>query len=357
MTPPAPKLSVIMPVFNAERFLEQSVRSILNQSFRDFELIVIDDGSTDDTVNIINSFHENRIVLVINENRLGLPESLNKGINLAKGEYIARMDADDIADKQRLEIQYQFLLKNPELGIVSSKVLLIDKKGHTTGRWHRNYSPEEIFYHLHFNNILAHSTIMGKKSTFLEYGGYNNHFDKVEDFHLWQKISKQYALFILPRYLLKIRIHDESVSLKNLRLQQNLTEKLVRERLESMLGENLDPQVIFILRNDYSGFSRLHTSYPDRQLVLTALDLLWRVNRAIVGCSPGYVSRKRLEKVGDKYFTFILAFSLAKSPFRDCIYVIHKVTQKEDKSFLRPFSTLLLLKFYYSLRGILTQHN
>lgn len=357
MTPQAPRISILMPVFNADRYLEQSLRSILDQTFRDFELIAIDDGSTDETVNILNSFHDDRIVVVINESRLGLPESLNKGILLAKGEYIARMDADDIADERRLELQHRFLVDNPDAGIVSSKIILIDGEGRTTGKWRREYSPEEIYYNLHFNNIIAHSTIMGKKSTFLEFKGYDSRYDKIEDLHLWQRISKQYALVILPRYLLKIRVHAESVSLKNLQAQQVLLDTLVRERLESLLREPLDPQVQFILRNDNSGFSRLPAPYPDRRQILSTLDLLWRANRAIVECSPGYASKTRLEMVGNHYFDYITAFSLTKSPFRDCLHVLRTVAKKRKRSLLRPFFTLLLLKLYYQIRRTRTQHN
>lgn len=343
-----------MPVLNAERFLEQSVRSILDQTFREFELIVVDDMSTDRTAEILHSFHDDRIIHVVSEVRLGLPESLNKGIHLARAEYIGRMDADDIADRQRLEIQYQFLVDHPDVGIVSTKILLINRKGHTTGKWGREYTPEEIYYLLHFSNILGHSTIMGKKSIFLEFGGYNSHFDRIEDFYLWQKISERYALFLIPRYLLRIRVHEESVSLKNFITQQTLLENLVRKRLESLLGEEIDPRMIFILRKDYSGFSRLKTPYPDHQQVLAILGLLLKVNTRIARYPPSYASQKRLEKVGDDYFTSIAAFSLVKSPLYDCVHVLRTIAKEREKSFFSPFSTLLLLKVYYRFRILIS---
>lgn len=351
MTQPSPKISILMPVFNAERYLEESVRSILDQSFREFELLVIDDSSTDGTVKLLRSFHDDRIVIVSTGKRLGLPESLNLGIKMARGEYIARMDADDVADVRRLEIQHRFLTDHPETGIVSSKILLIDEEGRTSGRWSREFSPEEIYYHLHFNNILGHSTVMGRRTVFLEYGGYSNRFDKIEDFHLWQRISEMYPILLIPRYLLRIRVHKESVSQRNLGTQQKLIEDLVKARLESLLEEDLDPQAIFLIRMDSSGFLRIPTPYPDNQLVFTALDLLSRANEKIASRLPVYASKTKLETSGDEYFTMVSAFSLARSPLRDCIYVLLSVAKERERSFLRPFVTLLLMKAYYRLRG------
>ena len=113
----SPKVTVLMPVYNAEKYLIEAIRSILTQSFMDYELLIINDGSTDDSLKIIKSFSDKRIRLVQNERNIGQANSLNKGIKLARGEYIVRMDADDISLSERIKKQVKFMDANPEIGI------------------------------------------------------------------------------------------------------------------------------------------------------------------------------------------------------------------------------------------------
>ncbi|NHJ46179.1 MAG: glycosyltransferase family 2 protein, partial [Asgard group archaeon] len=114
------KVTVLMSVFNGEKYLREAIDSVLHQTFTDFEFLIINDGSTDNSVEIINSYDDERIHLVHNEQNIGLAASLNKGINLARGEYIARMDCDDINHQTRLEKQVKFMDKNPDIGLLSS---------------------------------------------------------------------------------------------------------------------------------------------------------------------------------------------------------------------------------------------
>ena len=117
-----PKITVLMPVYNGEKYLRESVDSILNQTFTDFELLIINDGSTDSSMEILNSYSDSRIRIVTNEVNLRLIKTLNKGIDLATGEYIARMDCDDIADPKRLEIQLQYMEKHPDVAVCGTGV-------------------------------------------------------------------------------------------------------------------------------------------------------------------------------------------------------------------------------------------
>ncbi len=112
-----PKVTVLMPVYNAEKYLKTAIESILKQTFSDFELLIINDGSTDGSEEIIRSFNDKRIRLFNNEQNLGIIKTLNKGLNLAKGEYIIRMDADDISLPDRLELQVKYMEENPGIGI------------------------------------------------------------------------------------------------------------------------------------------------------------------------------------------------------------------------------------------------
>jgi glycosyltransferase involved in cell wall biosynthesis len=124
-----PRISVVMSVYNGEKYLRQAIESILQQTYTDFEFIIIDDGSTDSSREIIQSYDDKRIRLVINEQNIGLTKSLNKGIRLAKGEFIARMDADDISLPQRFEKQVAYLDSHPEVGVLGTYANIIDHRG------------------------------------------------------------------------------------------------------------------------------------------------------------------------------------------------------------------------------------
>ncbi len=128
-----PRVSVLMSVYNGERFLRDSVESILGQTFTDFEFLILDDGSTDSTCEILEEYanKDARIVLVRNDRNLGLTRSLNKGLRLVRGEYLARQDADDISLPKRLEMQVKFLDAHPEVGVVGSALEIIDENGNT----------------------------------------------------------------------------------------------------------------------------------------------------------------------------------------------------------------------------------
>ena len=158
-----PKVTVLMSVYNGEKHLREAIDSILNQTFGDFEFLIINDGSTDRTADILQSYQDSRIKIIHNEKNIGLTKSLNKGLKLAKGEYLARMDADDISYPNRLEVQYEYMEKNPNVGIVGSWNDVIDDIGNTIGFWKCNYSSEEIYYILNFRNCLTHCSVLFKK--------------------------------------------------------------------------------------------------------------------------------------------------------------------------------------------------
>ena len=124
-----PKISVLMCVYNDEDWLKNSIDSIVNQTFTDFEFVIVNDGSTDNSLEIINSYSDDRIRIINNEENLGLPKSLNRGLNLCKSELIARMDADDISMNNRLEKQYKYLKKNKEIALIGGQAEYIDSDG------------------------------------------------------------------------------------------------------------------------------------------------------------------------------------------------------------------------------------
>ena len=158
-----PKVTVLMPVYNGEIYLAEAIESILNQTFADFEFLIIDDGSTDNTWGILSSYNDNRIRLTRNPKNVGLIESLNNALTLAIGHYIARIDADDISLPKRLEKQKEFLDKNLEIALVGSWVEIIDRQGKRIGYQKFLWDDSLIRWQLLFKTTFAHSAIMARR--------------------------------------------------------------------------------------------------------------------------------------------------------------------------------------------------
>lgn len=200
-----PKISVILPVYNAEKFIEESVHSILNQSYSDFELIIINDGSTDNSEKIILSIKDERIKF-ISKNNSGLAPTLNEGIRLAKGEFIARQDNDDISLPERFKKQIEFLSLNPEIVLVGTWAEIIDENGKSTGRFHKHPTDsKKLKFNLLFNNPFVHSSIMIRKSVILNAGLYNEDKTLFEDYTLWSLVARNNEVANLPDVLVKYR--------------------------------------------------------------------------------------------------------------------------------------------------------
>lgn len=188
-----PKVSVIMSVFNEEKYLKYSIESILSQTYSDFEFIICDDASTDNSVNLVREYmkKDNRIKLLQNETNLGLAESLNRCIKIAKGEYIARMDADDICEVDRLERQIKFLESNHNVAVVCGGINLIDENNKIWGKrlLITPLTKENIFKY----NPIAHPTVMMRKNAVLDVGGYtvSPFTRRGQDFDLWCKLCEK----------------------------------------------------------------------------------------------------------------------------------------------------------------------
>jgi|AntRauTorckE5430_2_1112549.scaffolds.fasta_scaffold01969_4 glycosyltransferase involved in cell wall biosynthesis len=206
------KISVIMPVYNMERYLQEAIRSILIQTYTDFEFIIINDESTDDGLKIIKSFKDKRIRLIQNEKNIGLIKTLNKGIDLAKGEYIARMDADDIALPERLQKQFNLLEIRPNYALVGSQATLIFNHRLSYNRFNMETNPQLLKLMSLFFSPFLHPTVMIRTSILKEFQ-YDINFPIAEDYHLWTNLLKrQYIGTNLKESLLLYRIHENNVS-------------------------------------------------------------------------------------------------------------------------------------------------
>lgn len=213
-------LSVVMPVFNAELFIKEAIDSILNQTFVNFEFIIVNDGSTDNSLDIIKTYHDERIIL-INQNNQGLSKSLNNGIAIAKGKYIARMDADDISLPTRFEKQLKFLNENKNCILLGSNIYIIDVKGNILDETNLLLKNSELKKMLPNINFM-HSSIIFLKSSFYLAGQYPLKIPKYfEDKILWNKMANYGEIANLEEKLVKYRLNPGSIfNLSNNQIQK-----------------------------------------------------------------------------------------------------------------------------------------
>ena len=216
-----PKISVIMSVYNGEKYLAEAIESILEQTFKDFEFIIIDDGSTDKSLEILKEYakKDSRIKIIANQKNIGLTKSLNIGIKQAQGEYIARMDADDISLPHRFEKQICFLEKNPSYGAIGTSTKIIDKNGRVIKKVKLVKSWVVIKQMLKFGNCFVHGSMMFKRYDYFKAGGYRKFFPVGQDFDLWLRMSKIKKMKNLKQCLYLWRKTKGSISSKKIDAQ------------------------------------------------------------------------------------------------------------------------------------------
>ncbi|MBQ6616503.1 MAG: glycosyltransferase [Thermoguttaceae bacterium] len=208
-------ISVVMSVYNGERYLSLAIESVLKQTFKDFEFIIVDDGSTDRSLEIIRKYEkkDSRIRVLVQENQ-GLAAALNNGIAMARGKYIARMDDDDISLPNRLQLQYEFMESHPEIVASSCNVIVINKWGDEYDLWKREVDSSVIDSN-HVNlgyTSLCHPSAIIKKSAFDAVGGYSSDIRYAQDLDLWLKMGEYGALTNLPEALILYRFHNNAAS-------------------------------------------------------------------------------------------------------------------------------------------------
>lgn len=230
-----PLVTVILPVYNTEKYIAEAVQSILNQTFKDFELLVINDASTDNTLAILENFTDARLKIITNPVNFKVVKSLNRGIEQAKGEFIARMDADDISLPQRLEKQIELLQSEQHLDVCGSWVQKFGDENeiHAPATTH-----DEIKGALLFHNIIIHPTVMFRKKSFEVHGfKYDEGFINAEDYGLWEQAIDRLKFALIPEVLLKYRIHDNNVSVhkaSNWQVVKDMNFKVYRSFLSKL---------------------------------------------------------------------------------------------------------------------------
>jgi glycosyltransferase involved in cell wall biosynthesis len=230
-----PKISVLMPAYNTEKYISEAIESILNQTFRDFEFIIIDDCSTDGTWEIIQEYAkiDNRIIALRNEKNLKICKTLNRGIEIAKGKYIARMDADDWSYPDRLEKQFKFMEENADIAISGGTMEVCDEKLKVLNQRKYNLTDEKIRKKLFRYSPFSHPLVIYKTELAEKINGYDEFFYVAQDYDFYFRIGRQGKFANLKDRLLKLRTHPKSSSLKQARIQEKFTltirKKAVRE--------------------------------------------------------------------------------------------------------------------------------
>lgn len=193
-----PLVTVGIPCYNVERFIGYAIRSVLNQTYTNFELIITDDGSTDGTVDVIKQFNDPRIKLIVDGENHGISYRLNQQIDMAQGKYFVRMDGDDIMFPNRIEEQIKYLQEHPDVSVVSSQTIIIDDENKIIGRRGTASMPYRLTFDMWKNeSTLSHPTVTGKLSFFKKYY-YRDEFKGVEDYDLWMRSCVHDTLIIMP---------------------------------------------------------------------------------------------------------------------------------------------------------------
>lgn len=227
-----PRLTVLLTVYNAEKHLKAAIDSILAQTFSDFNLLIIDDGSTDSSRKIINSYSykDSRITPLLYDKNKGFIAVLNEGLKQASTDIVARMDADDISQPQRLQKQYDFLSQHPDIAIVGSDVVVIDEENKIIGYEHLLENPEAIKRALPVMCPFAHGAVMFRKSAVLAVGGYKETDFAVEDYELWGRLLHNHQGANITQPLFQWRVSKGGMSQSNVAKraegQKRLTDKI-----------------------------------------------------------------------------------------------------------------------------------
>ena len=207
-----PKVSVLIPVYNRERYVGAAVDSILAQSLSDYEILLIDDGSTDRSLDVMQAYTDPRVRVVCNERNLGIPRTRNIGLQLAHGEYIALLDSDDVAHPQRLEKQVAFLDRHPDYAQIGSWERTMDEQGQALKKTKRRpVAAEDVHVQLLFQCSQGNPTVMARTAILREYG-YHTDYPSCEDYELYVRLAKRYKLGNLPEVLVYTRAHPHQIS-------------------------------------------------------------------------------------------------------------------------------------------------
>jgi glycosyltransferase involved in cell wall biosynthesis len=228
-------VSVVLPVRDGERFVREAIESILRQTYADLEVVVVDDGSTDRTLEVVTSFRDDRLRLFRQE-ALGLVVALQRGVAEARAAFVARMDADDVSEPERLERQVGLLRLRPRAGMIATWVAVIDEEGRELRREVLPSEHEDLARRLLLRNPFQHGSVLLRRDALEAVGGYRADYGANEDYDLWRRLARSWELACVPEVLYRYRLHPAAVT-------QTDPERIAqRERLRDELWRDYDPR-------------------------------------------------------------------------------------------------------------------
>ena len=258
-----------MPCYNAEKYIKEAIDSVLNQTFRDFEFLIVNDGSTDSTVDIIRSFTDDRIIL-LEQSQLGIAAALNKGLQYARADFIARFDADDLCFSDRLEKQYQFMTSNPECIVVGSAADYIDVSGNYIFTHLPQVKTDEEIHKLPFNICpFIHASVFYRKDLISKMR-YNIHAHSFEDHLLWLQLKKKGKMFNMPEPLISVRLNPGSLTMDERKRSKNFHHIKTKALKIKYIGPEDGDRLLSIIRRQNNSKNKTGAYYS-----LLAKKFLW----------------------------------------------------------------------------------
>lgn len=328
MTNQTPKVSVLMAVYNGEKYLKESIESILNQTFNDLELIIVDDCSTDETTNILHQYaaQDQRLKFIRNEINIGPYASANQGLKLARGEYIARQDSDDISLLNRLEKQVHFLDNHPDVVLVSSLIELTDAAGNPIKVIPDVFEPDLIDWYLLFEHYPGgHSQFMFRRVPFMEMGGYTETYRYGQDYVLCCRLAEVGKLAILPEVLLKLRLHDESISAVKRAEQAVYSLTQSQTNIKALTGEAISLEDM----KDLRGFFVIPFNWyylPDLYL---PVERVVSIHRRVREIYHAFIDRLAKQNASDPSLTNTIQRKVRRSVARQFVCWLKHITIKQ----------------------------
>jgi len=314
-----PNISVIMPVYNADKYIDQAIRSIVSQTYKNFEFLILDDASTDETVKIIESFNDSRIRLLKNDYRSGITQTLNRGIEESKYELIARMDADDIAHPWRFEKQVNYLLEHPDCALLASHVDIIDEKGRFIRT--EGLSSEYLYYSLNFECCIFHPTIIFRKSAILNIGSYELPY--AEDYDLFWRVAQRSIIASIEEPLLCYRQHENNTSQVSKKMEYDeYTFKTILRNIRYYTGPDMDLKISYIecYRNNFS----LLLKDFDVAEIINCIQTLQLISVEIMATENPNRNHVSLKYIIDFKRNYIISEILKLLPFSKAMQLIRK---------------------------------
>ncbi len=328
-----PLVTVILPVYNAQLFLAKAIDSVLAQTYTHFELLLINDGSTDDSERIILSYTDVRIRYIKNKQNIQLIATLNKGIALAQGEYIARMDADDECMPTRLAKQVQFMQDNPNVGVCGTYARRKDIRTNTITNWEYPTTHNQMKCRLFWGSTIIHPTAMLRNSV-LQHIKFNANYPHAEDYKLWKDIAQYYTLANIPEYLLNYTEHDGQIT-ETQKTNMNATSfKINKEwlyELDLYLPLEIEEHYQKFLYYDYTNWYNANV-----QQLIIFLELLTTHNNSKNIFDTQLFAQQLAERI------YFVIFNTTKIAPKGLMYYQHSIFET-----IAPITLTGKLKYYY----------